>query len=44
MDMLVLQPNQAEVNKVETSDLRARYMIPIKLKRRETLDMRHYFF
>ena len=44
MAMLAIQPNQAEVKNVETSDLRARYMIPIKLKPRETLGMRHYFF
>ena len=44
MAMLAVQPNQAEVKNMETSDLRARYMIPIKLKRRETLGMRRYFF
>ena len=44
MAMLALQLNQAEVKNMETSDLRARYMIPIKLKRRETLGMPHYFF
>ena len=44
MAMLALQLNQAEVKNVETSDLRARYMIPIKLKPRETSGMRRYFF
>ena len=44
MAMLAVQLNQAEVKNMETSDLRARYMIPIKLKRRETLGMPHYFF
>ena len=46
MAMLALQLNQAEVKNMETSDLelRARYMIPIKLKPRETLGMRRYFF
>ena len=41
MAMLALQLNQAEVKNLETRDLRARYMIPIKLKPRETLGMRH---
>ena len=44
MAMLALQLNQAEVKNMETSDLRARYMIPIKLKPRKTLGMRRYFF
>ena len=44
MAMLAVQPNQAEVKNVETSYLRARYMIPIKLKPPETLGMRRYFF
>ena len=44
MAMLALQPSQAEVKNVETSDLRARYIIPIKLKPREILGMQHYFF
>ena len=44
MAMLAVQPNQAEIKNVETSYLRARYMIPIKLKPPETLGMRRYFF
>ena len=45
MAMLALQPNQAKViTNVEMSDLRARYMIPIKLNPLETLGVRHYFF
>ena len=39
MAMLALQLNQAEVKNMETSDLGARYMIPIKLKPPETLGM-----
>ena len=44
MAMLAIQLNQAEVKNMETSDLGARYMIPIKLKPPETSGMRRYFF